>query len=172
MARSYSERDGLRNQPSFSVTWRTVGPLHARAVGEDADRQPRIVDALQPNSLRACSSSLAQSTRRECHFAEGNRGWHRPRRFTLAVEPYNDILHHEALRLTPPASAFLSPWQSRLKTGARQARRCGQSGGRLWKSAEVDHRVPLFRVWSEHRETPWPDLLSLLGPAKPPGNQS
>lgn len=44
-----------------------------------------------------------------------------------------------------------------------QARRCGQSGGRLWKSAEVDHRVPLFRVWSEHRETPWPDLLNYWG---------
>jgi hypothetical protein len=35
-----------------------------------------------------------------------------------------------------------------------QAWRCGQSGRRLWKNAEVDHRVPLFRVWSEHRETP------------------
>jgi hypothetical protein len=44
-----------------------------------------------------------------------------------------------------------------------QAWRCGQSGGRLWKSAEVDHRVPLFRVWSEHREAPWPDLLSYWG---------
>jgi hypothetical protein len=32
-----------------------------------------------------------------------------------------------------------------------QARRCGESGGRLWKSAEVDHRIPLFRVWSEYR---------------------
>jgi hypothetical protein len=38
-----------------------------------------------------------------------------------------------------------------------------RSGGRLWKSAEVDHRVPLFRVWSEHRQTPWPDLLNYWG---------
>ena len=44
-----------------------------------------------------------------------------------------------------------------------QGWRCGQSGRRLWKSAEVDHRVPLFRVWSEHRETPWPDLLTYWG---------
>jgi hypothetical protein len=44
-----------------------------------------------------------------------------------------------------------------------QVWRCGQSGGRLWKSAEVDHRVPLFRVWSEHREAPWPDLLNYWG---------
>ena len=35
-----------------------------------------------------------------------------------------------------------------------QARRCGLSGGRLWKTAEVDHRVPLFQVWSEHRDLP------------------
>jgi hypothetical protein len=44
-----------------------------------------------------------------------------------------------------------------------QASRCGQSGGRLWKNAEVDHRVPLFRVWSAHRETPWPALLNYWG---------
>jgi hypothetical protein len=44
-----------------------------------------------------------------------------------------------------------------------QARRCVESGGRLWKTAEVDHRVPLFRVWSQHRETPWPALLDYWG---------
>ncbi len=40
-----------------------------------------------------------------------------------------------------------------------QARRRGETGGRLWKSAEVDHRIPLFRVWNEHRDAPWPQLL-------------
>jgi len=44
-----------------------------------------------------------------------------------------------------------------------QARRCGGTGGRLWKSAEVDHRVPLFRVWSEYRHVPWPQLLDYWG---------
>ena len=44
-----------------------------------------------------------------------------------------------------------------------QARRCSQTGGRLWKTAEVDHRVPLFRVWSEHRNTPWAELLGFWG---------
>jgi hypothetical protein len=33
----------------------------------------------------------------------------------------------------------------------------------LWRNAEVDHRVPLFRVWNEHRETPWPKLLVFWG---------
>jgi len=45
----------------------------------------------------------------------------------------------------------------------RQARRCAQSGARLWKTAEVDHRVPLFKVWSEHRDTAWPALLGFWG---------
>lgn len=44
-----------------------------------------------------------------------------------------------------------------------QQRRCAETGGRLWKTAEVDHRVPLFRVWREHRDTPWPALLGFWG---------
>jgi hypothetical protein len=44
-----------------------------------------------------------------------------------------------------------------------QQRRCAQTGGRLWKTAEVDHRVPLFRVWREHRHTQWPLLLGFWG---------
>jgi len=44
-----------------------------------------------------------------------------------------------------------------------QARRCGQTGKRLWKNAEVDHRIPLFRVWSEYRDMPWPKLLDFWG---------
>jgi len=44
-----------------------------------------------------------------------------------------------------------------------QARRCAQSGDRLWKTAEVDHRIPLFRVWHERRDTPWPALLDYWG---------
>jgi hypothetical protein len=27
----------------------------------------------------------------------------------------------------------------------------------------VDHRVPLYRVWSEYRAVPWPDLLNYWG---------
>ena len=42
-------------------------------------------------------------------------------------------------------------------------RRCGETGGHLWKNAEVDHRIPLFRIWSEHRDTPWPELLGYWG---------
>jgi hypothetical protein len=44
-----------------------------------------------------------------------------------------------------------------------QRRRCAATGARLWRTAEVDHRVPLFRVWREHREMVWPALLSFWG---------
>ena len=44
-----------------------------------------------------------------------------------------------------------------------QARRCGQTGGRLWKDAEIDHRVPLFSVWNDHRDVSWPNLLDFWG---------
>jgi hypothetical protein len=44
-----------------------------------------------------------------------------------------------------------------------QARRWGQTAARLWKSAEVDHGVLLFRVWREHRDAPWPELLYYWG---------
>ena len=45
----------------------------------------------------------------------------------------------------------------------RQARRCAQSGARLWKTAEIDHRTPLFQVWQERRDTAWPELLAFWG---------
>jgi hypothetical protein len=44
-----------------------------------------------------------------------------------------------------------------------QGRKCAQTGGRLWKTSEVDHRVPLFRVWKEHRAMQWPALLAFWG---------
>ncbi|MGU3537711.1 hypothetical protein [Methylobacterium sp. A54F] len=46
---------------------------------------------------------------------------------------------------------------------ARQRHRCADSGKRLLRTAEVDHRVPLHRVWAEHRHEPWPDLLGYWG---------
>jgi hypothetical protein len=44
-----------------------------------------------------------------------------------------------------------------------QGHRCAMTGKRLLRTAEVDHRMPLFRVWREHRETAWPDLLAFWG---------
>jgi hypothetical protein len=44
-----------------------------------------------------------------------------------------------------------------------QGHRCAQSGKRLLRSCEVDHRVPLFEVWRKHRGRPWPELLGFWG---------
>lgn len=44
-----------------------------------------------------------------------------------------------------------------------QGRRCRETDRRLLRTAEVDHRTPLFQVWSRHRDTPWPDLLGYWG---------
>lgn len=37
------------------------------------------------------------------------------------------------------------------------------TGKRLLKSGEVDHRMPLYRVWREHKDAAWPDLLAFWG---------
>jgi hypothetical protein len=44
-----------------------------------------------------------------------------------------------------------------------QGQRCSTSGARLWRTAEVDHRTPLFRVWREQRDAEWPTLLGYWG---------
>ena len=45
----------------------------------------------------------------------------------------------------------------------RQRHRCATSGKRLLRTAEVDHALPLYRVWREHRARPWPELLAYWG---------
>lgn len=44
-----------------------------------------------------------------------------------------------------------------------QGRRCASTGKRLLRGAEADHRVPLFRVWRDERNRPWPELLAYWG---------
>lgn len=58
---------------------------------------------------------------------------------------------------------WTAPNAHRVAIGRMQNRRCASTGGRLLRTAEVDHRVPLFKVWRDHRETPWPDLLGFWG---------
>ena len=68
---------------------------------------------------------------------------------------------------TPPA---LSPGSFGLRRAEhlrtlklRQNRTCATTGRRLLRSAEVDHRAPLFAVWSAHRSRAWPELLGYWG---------
>lgn len=44
-----------------------------------------------------------------------------------------------------------------------QKHRCAATRRRLTRDAEVDHRVPLFRVWRDRHERPWPELLGFWG---------
>ena len=44
-----------------------------------------------------------------------------------------------------------------------QKRRCLATGERLLKNAEVDHHVPLFKVWHDYGDRPWPELLAFWG---------
>jgi hypothetical protein len=44
-----------------------------------------------------------------------------------------------------------------------QRHRCAETQRRLLRDAEVDHRIPLFRVWRDERDAPWPRLLSFWG---------
>ena len=44
-----------------------------------------------------------------------------------------------------------------------QRHRCALTRRRLLRDAEVDHALPLFRLWRDRRETPWPDLLNYWG---------
>jgi hypothetical protein len=44
-----------------------------------------------------------------------------------------------------------------------QRHKSATTGKRLLRTAEVDHRVPLFQVWREHRAKPWPSLLQYWG---------
>jgi hypothetical protein len=44
-----------------------------------------------------------------------------------------------------------------------QGRRCRETNRRLWRTAEVDHLVPLFQVWRQHRDRAWPELLGYWG---------
>jgi hypothetical protein len=44
-----------------------------------------------------------------------------------------------------------------------QQHRCGVTGKRLRRTAEVHHRLPLYQVWREHRHADWPRLLAYWG---------
>jgi hypothetical protein len=44
-----------------------------------------------------------------------------------------------------------------------QLRRCAETGKRLAGGAEVDHRIPLHRVWQERGAYEWPSLLTFWG---------
>jgi hypothetical protein len=85
-------------------------------------------------------------------------GWHRD---LWGAGPNRNASWHSACVTAWRFWAAPSDYARLLKK--LQGRRCATTGGRLWKTAEVDHRVPLFRVWHEMRAMPWPALLGFWG---------
>lgn len=58
---------------------------------------------------------------------------------------------------------WLAPHRHRPLLARLQKRRCAQTGDRLDRVAQVDHRVPLHEVWRDARDRPWPDALASWG---------
>ncbi len=58
---------------------------------------------------------------------------------------------------------WIAPSDHRRLLRKRQGRLCPLSGRRLLRDAEVDHRVPLYSVWRDRRDLPWPEILAFWG---------
>ncbi|HVI28996.1 hypothetical protein [Hansschlegelia sp.] len=56
-----------------------------------------------------------------------------------------------------------APSEQRRLLARVQRHRCAISDKRLLRTAEVDHRVPLYEVWRDRRDLPWPELLGYWG---------
>jgi hypothetical protein len=119
----------------------------------------------------AASCRLPPAPFREAAFAKGpghcvvcgqpvfRFGWHRD--LWGEGKPNKNASWHSACvvawKLWCQPAEYVQPLKK------HQGRRCALSGKRLLKNAEIDHRVPLFRVWREHRARPWPELLDFWG---------
>ena len=162
---------GVRTRcaPTASPARSPPKPAH-RKNGPGGCGRPALSAGLKPT--RACPASFRSppAPYREQHFSRGpgfccvcgqpvyRFGWHL------------DLWDAGANKNATWHSACVAAWQfwnapsDQVRVLRRlQARRCAGSGSRLWKTAEVDHRVPLFRVWGEHRDAPWPTLLGYWG---------
>ena len=58
---------------------------------------------------------------------------------------------------------WIAPHEQVRVLKVRQRHRCATSGKGLLRTAEVDHALPLYRVWREHRSIPWSRLLAFWG---------
>ena len=127
--------------------------------------------AATPDDGRARSFRAPPAPFREAEFrADGGTcclcgqpvyrfGWHR--------DLWGD---HETNRRARWHACCVAAWKlwnapaDQAKLLARlQKRRCAVSGQRLLRDREVDHRVPLHRVWRQRRDLPWAALLQFWG---------
>ncbi|WP_284694386.1 hypothetical protein [Rhodoplanes serenus] len=134
----------------------------------------RLADAVrtrgEPRSGLPASFRVPPAPWREAAFARGG-GW-----CCVCGQPVYRFGWHVDLWARGPNrnaewhAACVAAWQFWTAPTAHvallrrlQQRRCAARGKRLWRTAEIDHRVPLFEVWRDRRDTPWPDLLAYWG---------
>ncbi|SFU39909.1 hypothetical protein SAMN02799631_00451 [Methylobacterium sp. 174MFSha1.1] len=86
-------------------------------------------------------------------------GWHRD--LWGAGTPNRNAAWHAAC--VAAWKLWTAPSDHVKELKRRQGHRCAQSGKRLLRTAEVDHRMPLYRIWREERARPWPELLGYWG---------
>jgi hypothetical protein len=159
-ARSCRRLHGLQSN-------RIGAPIHSALI---ASRGPLRLAAERPATglgglATVGGDGLARSGRRLRHIENANT--HRgPGCRCVCGQPVYRLGWHVDLWETGPNKnavwhcACVAAWQLWNAPSGQirllrllQRRRCGQTGGRLWKNAEVDHRVPLFRVGANTETT-------------------
>jgi hypothetical protein len=123
-----------------------------------AKRLPRTFRT-PPAPYRETAFSLGPGSCCVCGQPVYRYGWH--------VDLWNDLRANENSTWHSCCVVAWKLWTSpRTYLGQlrkAQGRVCPATGKRLLKSGEVDHRFPLYRVWREHRDDPWPELLLFWG---------
>jgi hypothetical protein len=169
LARALARRSGA--PPGW--TWRLADEKPARVTRRKADRSEPVAGRLpQPveGRQRITSFRIPPAPYREQRHARGagfccicgqpvyRFGWHAD---LWGRGSNQNALWHAACVVAWDFWTGPSDYARVLRR--LQKRRCAETGQRLWKTAQVDHRVPLFRVWREHRLMPWPSLLDFWG---------
>ena len=130
---------------------------HWRLSGGEADGTPATF-RVPPLPYREAAHARGPGHCCVCGQPVYRFGWHRD---LWGGGPNRNAAWHSACvtawRFWIAPSDFVRPLK-RL-----QRHRCPESGARLWRTAEVDHRVPLFEIWRERRDAPWPELLAFWG---------
>ena len=128
-------------------------------IGEEAVGRPGSNFRTPPAPYREAASSRGPGHCCVCGQPVFRLGWHRDlwadRKLNRNASWHAACV--TAWKLWTAPSDFVRP----LKV--IQEHRCAESRKRLLRTAEVDHRIPLYRVWREHRAAAWPELLGFWG---------
>jgi hypothetical protein len=151
LARALAARSGAPQ----GWTWRIASPAAAAAAaGQELPESFR----LPPAPYREAAFARGAGRCCVCGQEVYRFGWHAD---LWGRGPNPNAAWHAACVVAWQLWTAPSHWTQVLKR--LQRHRCADTGARLWKTAEVDHRVPLFQVWREQRDLPWPRLLAFWG---------